>query len=100
MNPATTEELLSQAGNDWTIQRMKGLQKLFDGGEWLLGERPSLGRIEQIDLCGLQLLLRLRRATRDASGRCDYCEIPKIVLDAAQDSGLDRWLGFSKGVAP
>lgn len=97
MTKTKTEPLLLQTGSDWTIRRAKGLQQTLESAGWVLEHEPSLQMIEQIDLCGLQLLVKLHRRTSLKQGRCHFRDVPDVVRDAARSSGLDRWLEIDEG---
>lgn len=95
-DPCPPDDTLATAGSQWVAAHMPELQLHFARDGWKLDKAPRLGDIQAIDLCGLQLLVALRRRTQQALGQCDFQDIPECVRDAAHMAGLHDWLGIEE----
>ncbi|WP_420427997.1 hypothetical protein [Algiphilus sp.] len=87
---------LASAGSQWVAAHMPEMQQHFTREGWKLDKAPRLGSIQAVDLCGLQLLVLLRRRTQRALGQCDFQDVPECVRDAAHMAGLNEWLGIEE----
>ncbi|MHA7835080.1 MAG: hypothetical protein ACX94A_11430 [Algiphilus sp.] len=101
MNTTTKDESppstgLAAVGSQWVAAHMPELQQHFSQDGWMLDKAPSLGHIQGVDLCGLQLLVVLRRRTQQSLGQCDFQDVPECVRDAAHVAGLNGWLGIEE----
>ncbi|MBY8964159.1 hypothetical protein [Algiphilus sp.] len=95
-NASPPSDALGAAGSQWIAAHMPELQRHFERDGWTLDTTPTLRAIQAVDLCGLQLLVLLRRRTQQALGQCDFRDIPECVRDAAHIAGLDDWLGIEE----
>jgi len=94
-NPSLPDSLAA-AGHQWVAAAMPELGAQFEACAWNIGAAPSLASIQGIDLCGLQLLVVLRRRTQAHLGQCEFQDIPECVRDAAYTAGLNHWLGIEQ----
>lgn len=87
---------IAAAGPQWLAQTMPTMRSHFDACKWVVGTAPSLHSIEAIDLCGLQLLVVLRRRTQADLGQCTFQNVPDCIREGAQTAGLLHWLGIEQ----
>lgn len=76
--------------NDLTIDTVNGLKKDFSStGPGRKALVLDIGHVNNIDVCGIQLLISLHKSAETAGGQLKLVNAPPLLQESMEAMGLD-----------